>query len=174
LVELPHLPLSRNACLGRMQQGPPKQARPRGCAPPEVSAQTASKPKSISRAHELTKHGAAAELLKRKAAAGRPFACAWPGCDKRYKAKSWRDAHQRKKHWAKTEGDSGGTVMAGSFCEHQRRRSQCKDCGGGSICEHQRQKSQCKDCGGGSICENQRQKSQCRRCLGPHDVSISW
>jgi len=33
-----------------------------------------------------------------------------------------------------------------NFCEHQRQRSQCKDCGGGSICEHQRQRSKCKDC----------------------------
>jgi hypothetical protein len=31
-------------------------------------------------------------------------------------------------------------------CEHNRRRSQCKDCGGASICEHMRQRNRCKDC----------------------------
>jgi len=33
-----------------------------------------------------------------------------------------------------------------NLCEHQRRRSQCKDCGGSGLCEHQRVRSQCKDC----------------------------
>ena len=32
------------------------------------------------------------------------------------------------------------------LCEHNRRRSNCKDCGGGSICEHNRRRSNCKDC----------------------------
>ena len=31
-------------------------------------------------------------------------------------------------------------------CEHNKRRSQCKDCGGSSICEHSRQKYSCKEC----------------------------
>jgi len=51
-------------------------------------------------------------------------------------------------------------------CEHQKRKSQCKECGGSSFCEHQRQKSQCKECGGGSICEHQRIRSQCKECGG--------
>ena len=41
-----------------------------------------------------------------------------------------------------------------SKCEHNRRKSQCKECGGGSICEHNRQKSQCKKCGGSSLCKS--------------------
>ena len=51
-------------------------------------------------------------------------------------------------------------------CEHGRRRSQCKDCGGGSICEHGRIRSRCKDCGGSSICEHGRVRSQCKDCGG--------
>jgi len=35
---------------------------------------------------------------------------------------------------------------AEKLCEHQRRKSRCKDCGGSGLCEHQRQRSQCKDC----------------------------
>jgi len=51
-------------------------------------------------------------------------------------------------------------------CEHQWRRSRCKDCGGSGLCEHQRQNGQCKDCGGSGLCEHQRQRSQCKGCGG--------
>jgi len=51
-------------------------------------------------------------------------------------------------------------------CEHNKRRTRCKECGGGSICEHNKRKSNCKECGGGSICEHNRQKSQCKECDG--------
>ena len=53
-----------------------------------------------------------------------------------------------------------------ALCQHQRRRSRCKDCGGSGLCEHQRQRSQCKQCGGSSICEHQRVKSRCKDCGG--------
>ena len=36
------------------------------------------------------------------------------------------------------------------ICEHGRRRSQCKECGGGGICEHGRERRRCKECRGGS------------------------
>ena len=39
--------------------------------------------------------------------------------------------------------------MGHKKCEHGRRRSVCKECGGSGICEHGRQRSQCKECGGG-------------------------
>ena len=58
--------------------------------------------------------------------------------------------------------DCGG----GSICEHGRTRSVCKDCGGGSICDHGRIRSLCKDCGGSGICEHGRQRSQCNDCGG--------
>ena len=46
-------------------------------------------------------------------------------------------------------------------CEHNHRRSQCKECGGASICEHKRIRSKCKECGGALICEHKRIRSQC-------------
>ena len=51
-------------------------------------------------------------------------------------------------------------------CQHQRRRSRCKECGGAGLCQHQRQRSACKECGGASICQHQRQRSQCKECGG--------
>jgi hypothetical protein len=53
-----------------------------------------------------------------------------------------------------------------SKCEHGKRKSECKECGGSQICEHGRQKSQCKECGGASICEHGRIKSRCKECGG--------
>ena len=58
--------------------------------------------------------------------------------------------------------DCGG----GSICEHGRRRNMCKDCGGSSICGHGRERSKCKDCGGSSICEHGRWRSTCKDCVG--------
>ena len=44
-------------------------------------------------------------------------------------------------------GVGGNTRVPGtSFCQHNRIRSYCKDCGGASICAHRRQRSKCKDC----------------------------
>ena len=50
------------------------------------------------------------------------------------------------------------------LCEHQKRRSRCKDCGGGSICEHLRHRSTCKECGGIGICEHNKRRSRCQEC----------
>ena len=49
-------------------------------------------------------------------------------------------------------------------CEHGRRRSRCKECGGSGICEHGRERSQCKECGGSGICEHGRRRSACKEC----------
>ena len=51
-------------------------------------------------------------------------------------------------------------------CEHGRRRSQCKECGGSSICQHGRRRSGCKDCGGSGICQHGRSRSYCMECGG--------
>ena len=53
-----------------------------------------------------------------------------------------------------------------TYCEHNRRKARCKDCGGKYICEHNRIKSTCKDCGGKYICEHNRIKSRCKDCGG--------
>lgn len=37
-------------------------------------------------------------------------------------------------------------------CEHNRQKSQCKDCRGSGICPHNRQRRLCKDCEGSGEC----------------------
>ena len=63
-------------------------------------------------------------------------------------------------------------------CKHNKRKSQCKDCGGSAICKHNKRKSQCKDCGGSAICKNckftitKKYKPYCSPCyfhLHPHE-----
>jgi hypothetical protein len=51
-------------------------------------------------------------------------------------------------------------------CEHGKRKSRCKECGGSELCEHNNQKYQCKECGGSQICEHNIQKSGCKKCKG--------
>ena len=62
--------------------------------------------------------------------------------------------------------NSSKKQSAKNKCEHGRRRSHCKDCGGSQICEHGRQQNTCKDCGGSQICEHNRIRSQCKDCNG--------
>ena len=38
-------------------------------------------------------------------------------------------------------------------CEHDKRKSLCKECGGGSLCKHDKEKSHCKECGGSTFCK---------------------
>ena len=59
-----------------------------------------------------------------------------PGRKKRRKGVMYRDKKGECRMW-------GGYAW---WCEHNRVRSQCKECGGGSICEHNRRRSKCKDC----------------------------
>jgi len=51
-------------------------------------------------------------------------------------------------------------------CIHNKRKSNCKECGGSNICIHNRQKSKCKDCGGSYICQHGRRKNECKDCKG--------
>lgn len=53
-----------------------------------------------------------------------------------------------------------------SKCEHNRKKSICRDCGGVGICEHNQYKTRCKICGGGSLCEHNRFRSRCKECFG--------
>ena len=52
------------------------------------------------------------------------------------------------------------------LCEHNKRKSRCKECGGSQICEHNKHKSHCKECGGSQICEHNKYKTQCKECKG--------
>lgn len=51
-------------------------------------------------------------------------------------------------------------------CEHNRQKSQCKECGGVSICKHNKMKTTCKVCGGSQICEHGKRKQNCKVCGG--------
>ena len=51
-------------------------------------------------------------------------------------------------------------------CQHNRRKDQCKECGGSQICEHGRLRPRCRDCKGSQICEHGRDKAYCRDCKG--------
>ena len=90
-----------------------------------------------------------------------------PGRAKRRKGVTYRDKKGECRMW-------GGY---GWWCEHNRQRSRCKECGGSQICEHNRRRSQCKECGGGSICEHNRVRSKCKDCLSappPPPPHIIW
>ena len=54
----------------------------------------------------------------------------------------------------------------GAYCQHQKRRSSCKECGGGQICEHNKIRSRCKECGGSQICKHNKIRSCCKDCGG--------
>ena len=65
--------------------------------------------------------------------------------------------HNRRKENCR---DCGGSQI----CEHNKQKSSCKDCGGASLCKHNKRKSRCKDCGGASLCEHNRRKEKCKDC----------
>lgn len=55
---------------------------------------------------------------------------------------------------------------ASNVCDHDRRKNECKDCKGASICEHGRRRRECIDCGGSSICEHKTLRRRCKQCKG--------
>ena len=63
------------------------------------------------------------------------------------------------------------------ICEHKRRKSRCRQCGGDAateLCEHNRFRRNCALCGGSAICEHQKQRHHCLLCHGSgvcrHDI----
>jgi hypothetical protein len=51
-----------------------------------------------------------------------------------------------------------------TYCEHNKRKSQCVICKGGSICKHNRNKYHCKECKGSGICKHNKNKHYCKEC----------
>ena len=84
----------------------------------------------------------------------------------RYKCSHDKETHRCGSEYCKRIGLKLGFKVGTSFCEHNRIRSHCKDCGGASMCEHGRQRHICKDCGGASMCEHGRQRHLCKNCGG--------
>jgi len=76
-----------------------------------------------------------------------------------WSGKRWHCQHNRRRSQCKECGGS-------QICEHNRIRSTCKECGGSQICEHNRRRSECKECGGSQICEHNRRRSECKECGG--------
>ena len=66
----------------------------------------------------------------------------------------------------KNEGVKLRLKVVGKMCEHNKRRSQCKDCNGGSFCEHNRLRYVCIQCGGNGLCKHNRPRSRCKECNG--------
>jgi len=67
--------------------------------------------------------------------------------------------HNKRKSRCK---ECGGSEL----CDHNKLKYQCKECGGSRICEHNKRKAYCKDCGGSSLCEHNKRKSRCKECGG--------
>ena len=51
-------------------------------------------------------------------------------------------------------------------CPHNRRKYNCKECGGSAICLHNHIRSTCKECNGIQICPHNRIKYSCKECNG--------
>ena len=65
--------------------------------------------------------------------------------------------HNRRRIQCK---ECGGTAI----CCHGRYHQYCKECIGPSICSHNRQRRYCVECGGASLCTHKRQRGQCVQC----------
>jgi hypothetical protein len=52
------------------------------------------------------------------------------------------------------------------YCQHGKRRNECKDCKGSGICIHGKRRTRCPHCLGSCICEHGRIRSQCHFCCG--------
>jgi hypothetical protein len=105
---------------------------------------------------------AAARGRKRKA----PEGARVKGARRRFKGRTeiwsgarWHCEHNRRRSMCKECGGS-------QICEHNRERSTCKECGGSQICEHNRVRPTCKECGGSQICEHNRRRPTCKECGG--------
>jgi len=68
----------------------------------------------------------------------------------------------RKNTQKKSKSSSSRHII----CEHNRRRSICKECNGGSVCSHGKQRIWCGDCGGKARCDHGKQRSKCLECGG--------
>jgi hypothetical protein len=53
-----------------------------------------------------------------------------------------------------------------SKCEHGKRKTICKECGGSAICEHGKERFYCKDCNGAGLCQHNKIKYSCKECGG--------
>ena len=64
------------------------------------------------------------------------------------------------------DNDVLAKIVKNGFCEHDKIRATCKDCGGSAICEHDKRRATCKDCRGSAICEHDKRRATCKDCGG--------
>ncbi|KAI9103182.1 hypothetical protein DFS34DRAFT_671390 [Phlyctochytrium arcticum] len=57
-------------------------------------------------------------------------------------------------------------LCLGSFCEHGKKKWNCKVCGGSGLCEHGSLKYDCRPCGGKGYCEHGKRRRTCKECDG--------
>lgn len=57
-------------------------------------------------------------------------------------------------------------VKARSRCEHNRVRTQCRECKGSAFCIHDRRKAYCKLCKGSQLCIHEVARDYCKQCHG--------
>ena len=69
-----------------------------------------------------------------------------------------------KPRFCKKHKEDGMVSNSSLYCEHDRRRSRCKPCGGSSFCEHGRRRSECKPCGGSAFCVHNLERPRCCLC----------
>lgn len=60
----------------------------------------------------------------------------------------------------------GMVTKSNLYCNHNKRKNRCKQCGGSQICEHDKEKSRCVQCNGASICEHKIRRENCFKCKG--------
>ena len=58
------------------------------------------------------------------------------------------------------------------FCEHEKYKYQCRECGGTQICQHNKRKPCCRECKGSQICPHKKIKRACKKCSDPIKVNI--
>ena len=52
------------------------------------------------------------------------------------------------------------------YCEHNKRKDHCIQCGGSAVCKHNRYKATCVACKGSRICKHNKRKERCTICGG--------
>ncbi len=67
--------------------------------------------------------------------------------------------HNKRKYDCRECGGS-------TFCHHGKYKRACRECGGSSFCHHGKYKRACRECGGSSFCHHGKFKTSCRECGG--------
>ena len=70
------------------------------------------------------------------------------------------------KYQQKYECVNNRIAGSGIMCLHDKRKYECRDCGGSAFCKHAKRKDRCHECGGGALCKHDKIKNYCKDCGG--------